>query len=213
MRLPALAAALMLPAAATAHPHIFIEAGMGFVIDEADRLTAVRVEWVYDEFYTLLLLEDLGLDPDGDMQLTEEELATLKAADSDWAPDYEGDLYGLADGQAVALAPPVNFDLRMEGGKIVSSHTRPLAVPLEVAGHDVRFQTYDPFYYAAFDLTLPVTVQGGGCGVERLPADRAGAKLRLEEAIRKLQASGEIEGQFPPVGAEFADTIRLTCGR
>jgi ABC-type uncharacterized transport system substrate-binding protein len=205
--------ALLAPVVAWAHPHIFIDAGLGFVVDAQGRLTAVRVEWVYDEFYSLLLFEDLGIDADGDMVLTDAELAKLKAQDSDWAPEYEGDLYGSADGGPVALAPPVDFDLRIEDGKIVSRHTRPLVEPLAVAGHAVSFQSYDPGYYAAFTLERPVTVEGGtDCRVERFPADRRTAKAKLERLLREMQSSDQMEVQFPAVGADFADTARLTCG-
>jgi polyphosphate kinase len=205
--------ACLMPAAAVAHPHVFIEAGLSFVFDAEERLAQVRVEWVYDEFYTLLLFEDLGIDPDGDLVLTDEDLARLKAADADWAPDYEGDLYGTLDGVPVALGPPVRFDLRIAGSRIVSSHFRPLAAPIPVRGHAVSFATYDPSYYAAFELTRSATVAGAeACRAEVVPADRGAAKERLEAMLRALQDSASMEVEFPPVGADFADSVRLAGG-
>jgi ABC-type uncharacterized transport system substrate-binding protein len=206
------AALALLPPPAVAHPHLFIEAGLEFVMD-GTRLTGVRVTWVYDAWYTLLLFEDLGLDPDGDLVLDEGEMARLAAADADWPADYEGDLYGEAGGAPVALAAPEGFGLRLDGDRIVSTHLRPLAQPVDAAAMPVTFASYDPSYYAAFDLTLPVTVSGGsdGCALTVEPADRAAAKARLEEALRALQATGAAELQFPAVGAEFADHVRLAC--
>ena len=29
-------------------------------------VTAIRVTWTYDDFYTLMIMEERGLDPDGD---------------------------------------------------------------------------------------------------------------------------------------------------
>lgn len=205
-------AALLAPAPALAHPHVFIEAGLGFVVDSEGRLAAVRVEWAYDAYYTLLLFEDLGIDPDGDLKLTDDEMAKLRAADADWPDDYEGDLYGTSDGNAVALAPPMKFDLRLEGDRIISSHYRPLATPLPVAGHDIRFKTYDPSYYAAFELNRPVAVAGGtNCATHVVPADQAAAKSKLEGLLRALQDSDSLEVQFPAVGADFADEVQVTC--
>jgi polyphosphate kinase len=204
--------ALLGPVAARAHPHIFIEASLGFVFDDRGRLAAVRVEWVYDEFYTLLLFEDLGIDADGDLILTDDELARLTAQDSTWDPEYEGDLYGTVDGAPVALAPPVRFELRMEGARIVSVHYRPLAERLEVRGHAVSFQTYDPGYYAAFEVTRGVAVAGDdGCRAEVVPPDRSAATEELEALLKKLRQGENAELTFPAVGATFADTVRLTC--
>lgn len=203
---------LLSPAAARAHPHIFIEASLGFVFDDQGLLAAVRVEWVYDEFYTLLLFEDLGIDKDGDLILTDDELARLKAQDSDWAPEYEGDLYGTVDGAPVALAPPIRFDIRMEGARIVSTHYRPLAERVEVRGHAVSFQTYDPGYYAAFEVTRGVAVSGeDGCRAEVIPPDRSAATADLEAVLKTLQQGENAELVFPAVGATFADTVRLSC--
>jgi polyphosphate kinase len=127
-----LTSALLVPAAATAHPHLFFESGLTFVIDGDFRLTEVAVTWTYDPYYTLLVFEDLGLDPDGDLQLTDDEMARLRAADSDWPEDYEGDVYGTADGAPLALLPATGFDLRLDGDRIVSSHVRRLETPIDL---------------------------------------------------------------------------------
>ena len=76
-------AALMIlpPAGALAHPHLFIDAGLELVYDDQGALSQVAVEWRYDAFYSLLIVEDLGLDPDGDGILTpQEEAAAVRPA-------------------------------------------------------------------------------------------------------------------------------------
>ena len=71
MKYPLVTAALL--ACATplgAHPHIFVDTGFEVILDAEGRLTHLRITWAYDEFYSLLVTEDRGLDPDYDGVLT-----------------------------------------------------------------------------------------------------------------------------------------------
>lgn len=219
LRALALAPLLSLAALpAASHPHVFIEAGLDFVLDEAGQLIAVDVTWIYDELYSLILIEDQQLDPDGDGELTPEELAILAKQDQDWSADYEGDLYGQSGGARLELAAPVNFGLDYADGKLISSHRRPLAAPVDPAA-EVIFKTYDPFFYAAFDVTLPVRVVatvsgsavGAECRAEVTDADYEAASAKAQELI-KAAPQDTIEMDFPMVGEDFADTVRLLCG-
>ena len=72
--LPALFA-ILLPLGAQAHPHIFVDTALALVTNAAGRPAGVEVTWRYDEFYSLLIFEDMGLDGDYDGTLTEAELA------------------------------------------------------------------------------------------------------------------------------------------
>jgi hypothetical protein len=46
-----------------AHPHVFIDAGISLMTDDDRRtITSVEVTWLYDELYTLILLQDYELD-------------------------------------------------------------------------------------------------------------------------------------------------------
>ncbi|MCR8723028.1 DUF1007 family protein [Frigidibacter sp. ROC022] len=197
---------------AAAHPHIFIDAGLKFQFDDQGMLTAVRVNWIYDELYTLMLIEDLDLDPDGDGELTPEEIAVLARQDADWPPDYEGDLYGTADGRPIALGPPRSFGLDYVDGRIISTHLRPLAKPIDPVAHAVIFKTYDPFFYAAFDVTLPVETQGRDCTTEVIEPDVAAAEDKLAALMQFGPDDGAlVEQQYPQVGEDFADSVVLTC--
>lgn len=205
-----------LPAAA--HPHVFIEAGLDFVLDEAGKLVAVDVTWIYDELYSLILIEDQGLDPDNDGELSADEIALLAAQDQIWEEDYEGDLYGKLDAAPIALAAPENFGLDYADGKIISTHRRPLAEPIDPKSGQVVFKTYDPWFYAAFDVTLPVrvvaTVSGGVAGVECkaevADADYEAASAKAQELIKSAPPES-VEMDFPMVGEDFADIVTLTC--
>ncbi len=55
--------------AACANPHVFVDAALSLDYDAAD-LSQVTVEWQYDDFYSLLINEDLDIDPGGNGILT-----------------------------------------------------------------------------------------------------------------------------------------------
>jgi len=197
---------------ALAHPHIFIESTLELRLDDKSQLTDVHVIWTYDAFYTLMLLGDLGLDPDGDGVLTANEQAALLTAESTWDPKYEGDTYGIADRQPVKLGPPRDFAVSLQDGKITSSHLRPLVEPLPMAGQTVSWKSYDPFYYAAFTLSGGAVVKGSdACTVTYVAPDLNAAYVRLDGLLYGPEGAGLTEGEFPPVGADFADEARVTC--
>ena len=68
-------AALVVPLPAHAHPHIFIDAAIEVVFAPDGRAEGVRLRWSYDDFFSLTLVAERGLDPDFDGVLTPEELA------------------------------------------------------------------------------------------------------------------------------------------
>ena len=76
--------ALVAPAMAAAHPHIFVDTGLRLATDEGGRLSGVEVAWEYDELYSLLVLEDMELDDDYDGKLKPEEMARLAPEPSSW---------------------------------------------------------------------------------------------------------------------------------
>jgi ABC-type uncharacterized transport system substrate-binding protein len=206
----ALAPLVLGSAPLAAHPHIFIDSGLDFHFDDKGMLSGVGVTWVYDELYTLLLIEDQDLDPDGDGELTDEEIAKLAKQDRNWDPKYEGDIYGTADGKKIALAPPEDFGLTYADGQITSTHYRPLATPVDPRQHKVMFKNYDPWFYAAFDLTLPVTATGADCTADVLPVDLDAAQKEVQRQLAAIPAD-TIETQFPMVGEQFAAPVAITC--
>ncbi|MCL4189147.1 MAG: DUF1007 family protein [Rhodobacteraceae bacterium] len=199
---------------ARAHPHVFIDAGVEFLFDDAGALAAVRIVWAYDEFFSLLVIEDMGLDPDFDGQLTAGEVASLSGFDMEWIEGYEGDLYLFQDGRPVALSGPLDWGAEYRDGRIVTSHVRALVERLAPAAAPLSVQVYDPTYYSAYRIAgAPLLTGRGGCTTEVLVPDLGAATARLEAALAEMTAADPdaLEMDFPAVGAAFAEEIVLTC--
>jgi len=206
----ALSFALCLTApVAGAHPHVFIDTGLKLVFDDQGRLSAVDVTWAYDPLYSLLLLEDMQLDPDLDGVLEPDELEQLEGFDMNWVEGYEGDLY-LQAGGAVALTAPEPLETRVEKEQIVTVHRRALVEPLAVS-EPIVIQAYDPSYYTAYAVTLDVETEGReNCETSLQPANIAAASDLLEELLFTVPQA-QLDDEFPAVGEHFADTVTLTC--
>jgi ABC-type uncharacterized transport system substrate-binding protein len=204
-RLTALVLALLPALPVGAHPHVFADVGLALTLDARDRVVSVDVTWRYDDFFSLLILEDMGLDPDGDGVLTGAELDQLARFDLDnWYEGFEGDLYLYSGGQKLDLGAPDFVDVRMVGGQIESVHRRSVD-PAPADGLVIR--PYDPTYYIAFTANLPVTLPER-CSARVTKPDLDAADRALQAELAKVP-----EDQFEVIemGETFADRIDVTC--
>lgn len=196
-----------LSAPVQAHPHIFVD--IGFVLRmENQLLTGIEVIWKYDEFYSLLIFEDLELDADFDGELTKAEMVKLRGFDLNWSEGYVGDTYLTSAGKDVKLAAPEHLETTVSDGMISTRHVRPLVAPIAVT--DVVIRAYDPDYYIAYRMTEGVKVTG--CLVTVEPPDLDKAYSLVEELLYAMPTA-QAEAAFPKVGKAFADTVRVSCGQ
>jgi len=191
--------------AASTHPHVFVDTKLKIVVSSDGMLEGVEVHWTYDEFYSLLLMADLGLDADGDGDLTDAELARLDGFDLQWIEGFEGDSYVARNGKPVALGKPAGRGVSVRGGRITSAHFRAAKGPAS----GVVLKAYDPTFYTAYDLIGPVAVEGP-CTATIQPADLDAAYTLVEELLYATPTS-QVEDSYPEVGESFADTVTLSC--
>jgi len=205
---PLLTLALLAPHGAGSHPHIFVDTALKVIVSDAGQLEAVEITWAYDEFYTLLIFEDRGLDSNHDGVLTAEELAKLQGFDMAWTEGFLGDTYLTRDGAAVELGAPVQLSTEVADGRITTRHRRALVQPQAADG--VVIKAYDPTYYTAYTLTGGLDISGG-CQGSVTPPDLDAAYTKVEELLYAMPAD-QAEEAYPEVGEAFADTVRLSCG-
>ena len=205
---------MMAAGQAAAHPHMFIDAGVTVVFDAAGRATGVRIEWRYDEFFSLSYLTDEGYDADFDGVLTAGEESRLTGFDTRWEPGHRGDSYALLGTETVALSGPSEPTARVEGGRIVTSHFRSFAAPVAVGDAPLVVQVYDPSFYTAYSIAGdPVLTDApADCLAQVYRPDREAADEILLAELAKLPPDMDAEAQFPAVGALFAEEVRVTCG-
>ena len=139
-------------APAQAHPHVFIDAGLCFLFDDQGQLAAVRMVWAYDEFYSLLMVEENQLDSDGDGTLSAAELQALAGNDVAWDQGFPGDLeLRSAGGDLIELGRPLEHNVTYENGRIIRGGPRclvPQCGGLLICDHQ-KETLWDKFYTAA----------------------------------------------------------------
>lgn len=199
--------------AVDAHPHIFIDSGVEAIFDAQGQVTALRISWAYDDFYSLLAIEDRGLDPDGDSRLTAEGQASLTGFDMRWDADYNGDLYVLVQGTPVAMGRPEEVTAQYEDGIITSTHLRKLAAPVRPSPEGLVIQIYDSGYYTAYTIASDAVLTGAptDCTAQVYAPDLSEADEKLQAVLQEYQADQSVEDDFPAVGGNYADEVRITC--
>jgi ABC-type uncharacterized transport system substrate-binding protein len=191
---------------ADAHPHVFVDVGLRFESDGAGNLTGVEVTWRYDDFFSLLILSDMGLDTDGDGVLTQAERAELKGFDlEEWPEGFEGDLYLRRDGRKIALDHPVPTGVAVENGRIVATHRRGFG-PVPADG--LRIEPYDPTYYVDYTLTGPIDLPGA-CDHAVKEPDLDESQRAFREMISEMTAEEQFDGI--EVGNLFSDVMVVSC--
>jgi ABC-type uncharacterized transport system substrate-binding protein len=208
-----IAGMLLAPAAALAHPHVFIDATVEVLFDAAGRAEGLRIGWTYDDLFSMLIIEDRALDPDYDTVLTPEAEATLAGFDMQWDAGFAGDTYALMGGAELALSRPQDVTASYAGGKITSTHVRRFAEPVAVADVPLIVQVYDPGFYTAYSIVGKTLLTGReDCQAEVFEPDRSAADEALLAALAEVAADADIEMAYPEIGAAYAEEARITCG-
>lgn len=203
----------MLPAMAQAHPHVFVDATVEVIFDAQGRAEALRIGWTYDEFFSMLIVEDRELDPDYDAVLTPEAVAQLAGFDMQWDPGFPGDTYALMNGAELALSRPEAWTASYDGGKITSTHLRRFTEPVAVAEVPLTVQVYDPGFYTAYAIMGKTVLTGRtDCTAQVFEPDRDAADEALLAALAEVAADADLEMTYPEIGAAYAEESRITCG-
>lgn len=207
-----LAAGLLLPSAAAAHPHGWIDLRMRLVLDGEGRLEALQQSWRLDPFYSLVLLEELGREKGADGLD-----AALDQLGSDMRETLSPQGYFTEltlEGDRLELGEVDDYTVLERGGRIEFVFLLPLAEPLEMAGETLRYQVFDPTYY------IEVVHEAEG-DTPRADALVVGGELACETRIRAAEPDPErvmaaamldVDDQAEPgLGRYFAETGEVTC--
>jgi ABC-type uncharacterized transport system substrate-binding protein len=146
------------PRHAQAHPHVFAECGLALVFDDSG-LAAVRQTWVFDEFYSAMVLMDLGLALSDD--LDEAARKRVRAYTFDTLKPYDYFTRIRVDGERVAISDPRSFAARVHEGRLVFEFEIAAPVPALEETRLVTMAVYDESFYSFMDFPpLEVVMEG-----------------------------------------------------
>jgi ABC-type uncharacterized transport system substrate-binding protein len=143
-------AAMMLAAgtvAASAHPHVFVDAKTEVVFDQSGRMTAVRNIWEFDEAFSQFAIQ--GLHTDGDGKTSDAELKPLADVNVKSLKEYKFFTYLTVGRDEVKFVTPTEYWLELRGGRLTLFFTLPMEKPM-VPGKHAMLEIFDPEYFVAF---------------------------------------------------------------
>lgn len=197
--------------AAFAHPHVFIDGGVNFILGPDHELEAIEVTWLYDEFETLYMLASHGMDLNAQGSLDEADRQDLVRRLSDWPADFDGSAHLTSRGKAIALNWPQNLDAELVEGRLQLTFDRSLQEPIKLTEHAVEAAFFERTYFFDFTVTYTPEIRGlaAGCAAEIIPFDPTTQDKALLDVLAKL--SREETSDIENVGGFFADRIVVIC--
>lgn len=126
-----------------AHPHVYVDATLTFVVDE-NGLAAVKQHWLFDEIFSQAIM--------GDLELTPETLATTlgqeKIKDGAFAYLANYDYFTLIESGGKRLpVTATDFKASIRDGRFIYDFTVPLNLPFDQI-KDFRCAVFDKEYYS-----------------------------------------------------------------
>jgi ABC-type uncharacterized transport system substrate-binding protein len=174
--------AMVSPAAA--HPHVWITMRSDVVFNDANQVSAIGVEWIFDDGYAQVALE--GLDANGDGVYSQTELAPLTEQNIASLKDYNYFIAPRVNGEIVSIRDPVESGQIYSNGKLALHFQVPLTAPVDPRKAQFLFKIYDPEFFIAMDYVAdhPVGIIG------EMPD---GCQLKVEEVVSDQQLSATQE--------------------
>ncbi|AVA22949.1 DUF1007 family protein [Rhizobium sp. LEGMi198b] len=147
----ALAGGLMLaPVAASAHPHIFVEARLEVLAGSDGAVQELRNVWRFDEVFSSSVLMDF--DKNTNLKLDPDELKEVGKTVRDSLADYDYYTNLTLNGKAIKVNKPdiINVDYR-DGQLLMFFAVKP-SEPMPLKGNKLSFGIYDPTLYTSIDF-------------------------------------------------------------
>ena len=201
------------PAAASSHPHEWIDVASEVLFDPKGQIAAIRHHWRFDEAFSAFALQ--GLDTDGDGLYSPQELAPLAQENVQSLVDYDFFTFLSAGDYQAGFAAPKDYFLELDNEfRLTLHYTLPLAQPFSAAG-PVLLQVFDPEFYIAMVLPSAEAVRlvdaPLGCRLTVTPAQ--GPDPAAAAALADL---GPDQRELPEDMQELATNIdnsaEINCG-
>lgn len=138
---------------AQGHPHLFISPGAGFVQDKGS-IKAVRIRWVWDEYWSEEVT--LGCDLDGNGSFDASETKLVKKDFFDGVQDFDYFFMMKSDGQKVKFKPAKDFTVKTASdGRLMYEFVLEASTPV-TPKNKLELFFFDKTIYTAFDESVSI---------------------------------------------------------
>lgn len=142
-----------------AHPHVFIENSITILFDEKG-LAGIRVKWIFDEFFSNMILTDY--DRNKNHQLERTEITTIQSEAFNNLVEFDYFTFIKINGHSFQVKYIRDFSAALIGDRLIYEFLIPCHVSGDSAAKEIRISQYDPTYYSriALDKAQPVLWEG-----------------------------------------------------
>ena len=207
--LAALAGLVIAPAAAQAHPHIWVTVKSEVVYGPDGTVTGVRHAWTFDDMFSVFATQ--GIESKKKGEFTREELAPLAEVNVTSLKEYDFFTYAKANGKDVTFVDPVEYSLEFDPKETVLTlyFTLPLKTP--VKAKEFTVEVYDREFFVDFSFA------------EKNPAKLVGApahckltvvnpeQMNTDLSARLSALAADQRDPTLTIGSEFANKIVVKC--
>lgn len=193
-----------------AHPHVFAEANLEILSNEAGNVEEIRHVWRFDEFFSSSVLIDF--DKNSNLKLDPEELEEIGSvvhkslAEFGYYTDLE------VDGQSVAMSAPDMIVADYVDDQLLMFFAMAPAHPLKLEGK-ISVGVFDPTFYASIDFLNDSDLKFTGPSVDQCEK----SVLRPDPDEVLAQNEGSLTDAFydendnNDFSKMFATRLEVTC--
>ena len=149
LRILALLAGFLRPAAASAHPHVFAEARLEIETSADGHVIELRNVWRFDEVFSSSVI--LDFDENSDLVLDPAELANISEMVTQSLAEFDYYVSITANGKDIGISLPQNINVDYQDGQLLMFFA---VVPDQqlVLDGKIAVGVFDPTMYAAIDF-------------------------------------------------------------
>ncbi len=141
---------LLVPAAAFAHPHIFVQARLEVVAGDDGNVKELQNVWRFDEVFSSSVLMDF--DKNANLKLDPDELTAVGATVRDSLADYNYYVNMSLNGKAIKVNKPDVIHVDYKDGQLLMFFKVSPAEAMPMKGNRLSFGIYDPTLYTSIDF-------------------------------------------------------------
>ena len=189
-----------------AHPHAWIDLRSRVLLDDDKKIHALELVWFFDDYYTVLVAEELG----SDGTPTQEYLDEIAKRNLSNLRDYDYFTTVTYDGERQAIADVERYETEVHDGRLWMRFEVPLEKPIDPRDGVVTFSVYDPTYWIEI-LHLeaePILFSGKGgeaCLGEIIQPNPTIEQVTLASSLDRNETAGDGLGEL------FAEKVKVSC--
>jgi len=198
------------PAAAFAHPHIFVEARLEVVADKDGNIEELRNVWRFDEVFSSSVVMDF--DKNTDLKLEPNELAEVGKTVKQSLAEYDYYMNLTINGKNVTVQKPDIIHVDYKDGQLLMFFAVKPAEKMPLKGR-LTFGVYDPSLYTSIDFPTDneLSLVGDGFTTCKHQVVRPDADQVISQNKQSLTDAFFNDPTGTNMSKLFATRLEVTC--